>query len=611
MVSASDSVSQSEPEWTWLEAVQEHQSRGIGFRSVADGALVSPPAIDDETQVTEGPLPAREFFQQFESTHAELARNDALPLQPQRLLGQSPRADVHEVNICGTTLAYKRVYYKRGEKRRDKIPNSNRHKHLIEVLGSYEQNQGKVHELGLILWPVADCNLSEYIHQTHTLFDRIRADADDALPRTGHELSIEYDLLWKIRENCSSQRPHAPNGSHELLYEASLSILKTYFGCLASALAYLHKQNIPHRDLSSTNVLLTSTGPRLTGFGLYDGPHRPKQRAASNNVCTALQIRNEGHAHLGKEFFSQDIHSLAWIFLGILEALTGKHRCLMECREHPEAAAYNFYAIPYDGNISTIDKALERLATAECPFISLKESSTIQLAFNEQSIVKSHSEVSGIAQIIRKMLGLVPHSEQLASADDVISALDRFSFESALPLETEFFGQCCRPSISIHDPLNAAVDIDRYGRVTPVAKWLERLQDYYSWRSVLGLICIYVLVELAFYGLPLTYSIWGFLVFLATLGAVISEVSMARFLQWCGRQEYHVEISSIPLRIPKTSRDSTTRSIYLSFEGAVMTVVFGKRWARSRPTTFQSDKPIPLNQTQSEQPGSSLEADFE
>lgn len=39
------------------------------------------------------------------------------------------------------------------------------------------------------------------------------------------------------------------------------------FGCLASALAYLHHQNVSHKDIKPSNVLLTPNVIWLADFG--------------------------------------------------------------------------------------------------------------------------------------------------------------------------------------------------------------------------------------------------------------------------------------------------------------------------------------------------------
>lgn len=47
-----------------------------------------------------------------------------------------------------------------------------------------------------------------------------------------------------------------------------LSLLSSFFGCLASAVAYLHAQKIRHRDIKPQNIIVREDEVFLADFGI-------------------------------------------------------------------------------------------------------------------------------------------------------------------------------------------------------------------------------------------------------------------------------------------------------------------------------------------------------
>ena len=87
------------------------------------------------------------------------------------------------------------------------------HRHIVELVGSYTDPRW----VGLIMLPVADCNLESYL---------------------------------KVA------------GMEEK------SNIRSFFGCLAYALSYLHSQQIRHKDITPKNVLIYGINILLTDFGI-------------------------------------------------------------------------------------------------------------------------------------------------------------------------------------------------------------------------------------------------------------------------------------------------------------------------------------------------------
>ncbi|KAF2819627.1 kinase-like protein [Ophiobolus disseminans] len=90
---------------------------------------------------------------------------------------------------------------------------SQAHRHIIDLVGSYTEPR----YVG-ILFPVADCNLSEFVEQPNL-----------------------DDSRWALR---------------------------TYFGCLASGLSFLHEYEMRHKDIKPQNILIKDNQPYFTDFGL-------------------------------------------------------------------------------------------------------------------------------------------------------------------------------------------------------------------------------------------------------------------------------------------------------------------------------------------------------
>jgi Protein kinase domain len=88
------------------------------------------------------------------------------------------------------------------------------HKHLVKLAGSYTDPQW----VTLLMTPVADMNLARY-------------------------LTADIDL--QDRQIC----------------------LRRFFGCLANAVAYLHKMEVRHKDIKPQNILVKGRNVLLTDFG--------------------------------------------------------------------------------------------------------------------------------------------------------------------------------------------------------------------------------------------------------------------------------------------------------------------------------------------------------
>ena len=103
-----------------------------------------------------------------------------------------------------------------------------RHRHLVQFVASFTDYKS----VALLMTPVADMDLD-------VLLDKV------------HELSVQQaDVMAqeKFKDHCKT--------------------LKTFYGCLANALAYLHRNNVRHKDIKPANILVKDQQVYLSDFAL-------------------------------------------------------------------------------------------------------------------------------------------------------------------------------------------------------------------------------------------------------------------------------------------------------------------------------------------------------
>ncbi|KAF2840244.1 kinase-like protein [Patellaria atrata CBS 101060] len=208
--------------------------------------------------------------EQFEGTAATFQGYDEL--------GEGGQASVTVVKVKDHLLARKRMHIEvlnEECKREAEILENIVHRHIIQLVGSYTLNR----RFYLLLHPVAECTLKELMATS----------------------LAERGAIW---ETC----------------------MKEAFGCLATAIAFLHSKRIAvkHKDIKPSNVLFLKGNPILTDFGLSNS-FKGKEDSFSTGMTgkSVLYAAPEVIDETARGT-SQDIFSLGLVFQDMFWALQGR-----------------------------------------------------------------------------------------------------------------------------------------------------------------------------------------------------------------------------------------------------------------------------------------------
>jgi serine/threonine protein kinase len=160
------------------------------------------------------------------------------------------QSSVHRTTCKRVALAWKRVYCRRPVDlaQRQEIERIKRldHHHVMRLVGTYTFKSF----LGVLLWPVAMCDLGALMKDLDHYLDPSTLTKE--LDLRDEERGARLDTIMGHGMTSSVQRS-------AILPLLQRRLLRC-FGCLASALAYLHAQGIRHKNLKPSNVLLSFNG---------------------------------------------------------------------------------------------------------------------------------------------------------------------------------------------------------------------------------------------------------------------------------------------------------------------------------------------------------------
>jgi serine/threonine protein kinase len=123
--------------------------------------------------------------------------------------------------------------------------------------------------------------------------------------------------------------PVAQHNLHEYYLLAStspdfLSLLRSFLGCLASALQYIHSIKIRHRDIKPQNILVKNDRVFLTDFGIaLDWEHLSRSTTTADSGKTWTYAAPEV-AKYERRNTTADVWSLGCVFMEIVTVLKGE-----------------------------------------------------------------------------------------------------------------------------------------------------------------------------------------------------------------------------------------------------------------------------------------------
>jgi serine/threonine protein kinase len=331
------------------------------------------------------------------ASHVDFDADDVVPLLQGRFLGHGMNGGVFETTACGQKVAWKRRYCRRQiasqELREMDILKKLDHQHVIKVVGTYTHGPF----LGLLLWPVAVCDLGTFMDDADTLlYGEGTTDAErQAISRRLDSLGI------------GSAQSSAP------MREAIVVRLKQSIGCISSAIAYLHSQSIRHKDIKPTNMLLSSTGIWVTDFGSSTDFSNISQSVTANGERGTPKYFAPEVAAFEANGRSADIFSLGCVFLEML-ALCNGHSLEFMKRLRPDKD-HSFHA--------NLDRILCWLNFADAD-------------------VNSFADEQLIALVERMM---APEPEKRPTATGITSMLQLIDVFREPSLPPPPWGNCCAP----------------------------------------------------------------------------------------------------------------------------------------------------------------------
>ncbi|KAM0342794.1 hypothetical protein ACHAPU_009158 [Fusarium lateritium] len=227
-------------------------------------------------------------------------------------LGYGAFGRVEKVSYGSVYLARKRIPRRRGftidDLRKESLTMQKLdHRHVVKLVATYAP---RAHELCLLIWPAAICNLSTLLEDIEYL--RLgEGDREDIIERLD---ALDVKDLSAIEPSAEDQILHSTT-------KCPLEFLRNVVGCIARAMAYCHQNDVRHLDIKPSNILLKADRVYLADFGVSRDVSGQDQTMTEGVPGTERWRAPELYADNGSSMQLSDIYSLGLVFLNIATVL--------------------------------------------------------------------------------------------------------------------------------------------------------------------------------------------------------------------------------------------------------------------------------------------------
>ncbi|OCL01228.1 kinase-like protein [Glonium stellatum] len=241
----------------------------------------------------------------WSGSHETYTQPTEVPLLPVSSLGHGSLGVVEEVRTASSdkgSFVRKRVMIPRSERKRRlqiieqevKSLRSLTHPHIVKIVGTYEDvyDRGR-HYYSLLMWPVGDIDLKNFL-------DGLGEDS-----ARSHELGLN-EAAWLLK---------------------GMVWLRTWFGCLASALVYMHSKGIRHQDIKPSNIVHRGEDIYFTDFSSSSQFTVGETTSTESPACVTQMYGapevSQGFHETYRHGLGTDIFSLGCVYLEMLVVLEG------------------------------------------------------------------------------------------------------------------------------------------------------------------------------------------------------------------------------------------------------------------------------------------------
>lgn len=164
------------------------------------------------------------------------------------------------------------------------------HPHIVKIIGSYRQETPQRAQFAFLLtYPVGDQNLEDFFETCKAAWE---------------ELDRENTFLYQLW-------------------------LKKWFTCLASALAFMHKSNVHHKDIKPKNVIRCGDCIYFTDFSssrsFEAGQSTSTESfAQATRLFAAPEVCHDDEENIQRHGSKADVFSLGLLFVEMLTVLVGR-----------------------------------------------------------------------------------------------------------------------------------------------------------------------------------------------------------------------------------------------------------------------------------------------